>query len=400
MLCISLSLQSSAEPAPIHNWTTVLPSTCYYATAGNDSIIAVTDRILILSPEGELVSRSEPLEILQQLDPGKYSFRYLSDNSLLLLQNRFQLYCIGLSGAIRWSWSLRDTLLGAQCYDLAQGADGTLYFCGTVDNQKALVGALSRDGVLRFCRVDPTFGTFFSMAITSGTLDLTCSRPSEYSASGLVAYDTDGNYLATLTGNCSGTMLLIGGERILSLGSLDAGSLFKRQFSAARDILLERFDPDGTRTDSIRFDFGKYETPLALQGQSDGFVMVTSSDESMNFGTNILNYFVTGVGWNLERKWQLAFGTDTSGLSGETDFRSFFAGADGTVLATHNDTLIKFTPPSATIRLSPDGATVTPPASRRWYDLRGRILPSGRTHRLGPAAGITVSSPGFVFRRW
>lgn len=101
---------------------------------------------------------------------------------------------------------------------------------------------------------------------------------------------------------------------IYSLGSKDGAALFKTKFFATRDILLKKYDSNGVLLDSKMFDFGKYEVPLELAEQNDGLVMITSSDETVNMGTNILNYFITKIDENMQIKWQIHFGTDSSGL--------------------------------------------------------------------------------------
>ena len=390
-----LQLQTNAELAPVQSWLKVLPAVCHYAAEKNDSIIAVTDRVVVLNSTGGLLSQSAPLTDLQTLKIGQYAFYLLEENCLLLLQNRYLLKKITPSGELRWSYSFRDTLLGVICNDIAGNNDGTLFVCGSVNNQSAFLAALSKDGKLLFCQQESLSGVFYSITITAGKLYLSSSPPSMYLPTQMVCYDMEGKFVTTGTDSCKGTVLSCTDSRIYSVGSLDIGNLFKRQFSIARDIIVERFDLNGTRTDSIRFDFGKYEIPMDLIKQGDGVVMMTSSDEIVNMGTNYLNYFITKLSSDLRQEWQLAFGTDTNGMSDVTHYRSFFADDNGTILACHNDTLMKYAVSAMAIHRPSLSTPVSSTGSFRTFSLNGRLLSSGKDRRRPtPALGILLPDNG------
>ncbi|HLV30037.1 MAG TPA: hypothetical protein VKY57_00570 [Chitinispirillaceae bacterium] len=162
---------------------------------------------------------------------------------------------------------------------------------------------------------------------------------------------------------------------IYSLGSKDGAALFKTKFFATRDILLKKYDSNGVLLDSKMFDFGKYEVPLELAEQNDGLVMITSSDETVNMGTNILNYFITKIDENMQIKWQIHFGTDSSGLGSiEHHKRTFFANNAGTILASHNDTLDMYTVPTSPVFKPQMVSPVSQTENVRIYDLKGRVL--------------------------
>ncbi|MBN1760987.1 MAG: hypothetical protein JW863_21850 [Chitinispirillaceae bacterium] len=395
-----VQLQTGAEPAPIRSWLKVLPAVCRFAAVKDDSIIAVTDRIAVLSSTGEPLSQSEPLADLQNLKTGQFSFNLLEDNSLLLLQNGYSLKNISLSGEVCWSYSFRDTLLGVTCNDIAENDDGTLFVCGSVNNQSALLATLSPDGKLLSFQHESLFGIFYSITITAGTLYLSSSQPSMYLPTQMACYDLEGKLVNTGTDSCKGTVLSCYDSRIYSVGPLDAGNLFKRHFSAASDIIFERFDLNGTRTDSVRFDFGKYEIPMDLIRQSDGVVMITSSDETINMGTNFLNYFITKLSGDLRQEWQLTFGTDTSGMDGATHHRTFFADETGVILASHNDTLMKYVPSTTVLHQPSLSAPVSGSGPLRAFYLNGRSISSGEGVRPTPhASGILIPAHGVSMKR-
>ena len=394
-LLMAVRMQSTAETTPAQSWSKVLPSVCFFAATKGDTVITVTDRITQLSSSGAIISQTQPIGDLQNLIKGQYSFGYLTDNTILLLKNRYTMTKISLSGEVLWSKSLRDTLPVAVCNDFTENNEGILYFCGDNNYQSAIIGAISPNGELLFCKEDTSHGSFNAITLYGRTIYLSASAPSIYQPSLIVSFDTDGNFIKTVSDNCNGTVLLFKDDHIFSLGVLDGGSLFKAKFSATRDILLKKFDLNGTLSDSVLFDYGKYETPMEFVELSDGFVMITVSDETINMGTNCLNYFITKISSDLQQEWQLRFGTDSSGLTGDEHYRTFFADETETILASHNDTLIRYAVPFSEIRRHLLSGPVTRTGGLRVYDLKGCLLPfGGESLRPAHASAILLAKNG------
>jgi hypothetical protein len=181
--------------------------------------------------------------------------------------------------------------------------------------------------------------------------------------------------------------------------------LFKRTFSSTADIVLKRHSMSGNLDTVIIFDFGKYESPLSMQKYHDGILMITQSNETMSFGTNYVNYFITKLDASLKKQWQLRFGTDTLGLGGNTNHSRYFAVDErGTILATHNDTLFKFIDASTAIQPSTLQREKSSAFSGKTkvFDLQGRFLfdyPVGmgldahHVKRQGATPGLKVLHP-------
>ncbi|NLE00725.1 MAG: hypothetical protein GX640_12725 [Fibrobacter sp.] len=391
-------LESSAGTAPVKIWNKVLSQSCYFSAIKGDTVVAVTDRIVLLSKDGQIISQSPVLDDLQNLSDGRYSFEFLKDNTVLLLKDKYIIRKIGLTGETLWFKNLRDTVPGVACNDLLEEKDGILYLCGDVNYQAGFLAKISQNGIFLFCKKYDAFGSFYAITVNESTLYLSISDLSMYFPSKLVSFDTIGNFIKTLNGKCNANNLLFRKDHIISLGIQDGVALFKKAFFATRDITLRKYDSNGALTDTVLFDFGKYETPVDIIGQKDGFIMVTISDETVNMGTNYLNYFVTKIDDNLVKEWQFKFGTDTSGINGITSYRSYYADEMGCVLAVHNDTLCMYKiPPTETITIKKVPVVIT--RDSREFDLCGRLLRSSKAPSFPPAPGFLLETNGTGFKK-
>ena len=403
LLCvflITIWVQSNAEPTPVKSWSKTFSSNCLFVGGRGDSIVCVTDRVVVLSSAGSLLSQSLTPVNLGNVTNNQLSFRYLKDNTLLMLKNRYLVSKINLNGEVLWTKSLRDTFPLAVCNDFIEGTDNSLFFCGDINYKSGFLVKIAQNGESLFCKSDTSFGAFISITSLNDTLYLSSSaRNNYYNPSFIVSSDKTGKLIKTVADHCNAAVIANGNGHILSLGSKDGGALFKAKFFATRDILLEKFAVNGTLTKTVMFDFGKYETPKDINEYGDGFVMITISDETVNMGTNILNYFVTMLDDNLQKKWQLHFGTDTGGLGGDdSHYRNFCTDLPGVILASHNDTLVQFKlNPSGVFRPSSPGTAI----SMKFpgvYDLRGCLLPippknrhTGESPMYNPASGVRVN---------
>jgi hypothetical protein len=397
LACILLAawwVQLSSATPPVKSWSKVLEKSCNFTAIRGDTVIAITDRIILLSSAGQIINQTPSLSDLQNLTAGKFSFAYLKDNTVLLIKDKYLLKKIALSGEVIFSVNLRDSVPSMSCNGFVENDDGTLFICGDISHQSAVLIAISHNNNIVFCNKFPSFSAFYAMTAKENTIYISSSDPSVYQPSKLICIDTDGKYVNTISDKCNGTVLLFSGGVIYSLGVKDGGSLFKSAFSATRDILLKRFTPDGTLKDTALFDFGKYQNTVDLIKQNDGFVMVTSSDESPSFGTNILNYFVTKIDGDLKKEWQFRFGTDTSDyMSATKHSRSYFADEQGRVLSCHNDTLSVFAVANTVNRYY---AMKTPSAQndKQIFGLNGRLLPCSRGEWLSSATGCIIRENG------
>lgn len=387
---MSFKFQSSSETKPDRNWSKNIDSICFYASTRGDTIVTVTDRVTVLSLSGEIISKTLPLDYLKDLKDGQHSFCYLSDKTLLFIKNQYEITKLSLSGEKLWSKSLRDTIPDAVCNDFVEDNAGNLYLCGNVSYQSAFLISISHDGEILFCSDESSYGNFHSIALSDQIIYLVSSAPSSYFPSAILSFSMGGEFVGKFADDSTGTILALKDGHIYSLGSKDGAALFKTKFFATRDILLKKFDPNGVLLDSKVFDFGKYENPMGLVEQNDGLVMITSSDETVNMGTNILNYFITKIDENMQKKWQIHFGTDSSGLGGISQHkRTFFANYTGIILASHNDTLDMYTVTISPI-FKPQIPSPVSQAENIWiYDLKGRMLPfNGK--RFDPVANASA----------
>ncbi len=404
----ALHVTSPAETAPAVSWKKTLPSECYFTAAAGDSIVCVGKKIFVLSRTGALLSESQALDDTKNVAGNPPLFFLARDRSVVMIKNRCLVKKISLQGEIIWSKSYCDSIPGAMFAGYREEAEGFAYLYGTVNYRTGLVVDLENGGkVLR--TADTTLSAFTSLARLKDTLFAVSKRSQDPSLPGcLVAFDKNLGFIKRIIDTGCGSQMIMDNGRILTLNMLAGASLFKRKFSSTADIILKRFSPNGTADTVALFDFGKYEFPLWLQKYRDGFLMVTRSDETMNVGTNYLNYFVTRLDASLKKQWQIRFGTDSSDYMIDIYHRRcFFADGQGTILAIHNDTLFSFK----------DGSWTGPknPRSRepeygafsgtmvQAFDCRGRMLSecraaavanAGRGSRSGIASGLMVLRAG------
>jgi hypothetical protein len=402
---ITIWVQSNAETTPVKGWSKTFSSNCLFVGGRGDSIVCVTDRIIVLSSAGTVLSQSQSPVDLKNVTNNQLSFGYLKDNTLLMLKNRYLVSKINLNGEVLWTTSLKDTFPLATCNDFIEDNENNLFFCGDINYNSGIIVKIAQNGEPLFCKRDTSFVAFFSITSLKDTLYLSSStRDNFHTPSIIVSYDKTGKLTETVADRCNAMVLAIANGHILSLGAQDVGSLFKTKFSVTRDLFLEKYSLNGTLIKTATFDFGKYENPLEINGFGNSFVMITISDETLSFGTNILNYFVTGFDDNLQMVWQLHFGTDMSGMNGvNSHYRNFCADLPGTILASHNDTLVVYkTTPLSSGGFEPSsyGTTIRTKYSGV-YDLRGCLLPLTPKNRYTgeypvyiPASGIRVHENG------
>lgn len=376
---MALFLVSPAATAPAAVWKKMLPSDCYFVVSTGDSIMCVGKSIFVLSKDGDLLSQSPPLEDTKSIPNTPPAFFLTKDHSIVMILSRCTVKKISPGGQILWTKSFCDSFPNAVLTGYLEDTEGNAYLYGTADYISGLIIKIGSNGT-DIKKADTTLPIFTSMAILKDTL-FTVSK--NYQAPGttgsLVAFDTKLNFVKRIIDTACGTLLTMDDRHIVTLNMLNGSALFKRSFFATADIVLKRYSISG-KVDSIAvFDFGKYESPLSIQKYHDGFLIVTLSDETVNMGTNYLNYFITKLDVSLKKEWQLRFGTDTSGLSGgKTNYRRFCVDDGGVILATHNDTLFKFKDTSTTTPTNPCSQKlktgVLSEGKVKVFDCQGRLL--------------------------
>lgn len=333
----------SAETTPVSDWEKKLPSVCWFVAVRGDSIICVGDEITILSRNGNVLSQSSRLEDTKDLTENLPLFYYSKDNSLVLIKDGYTVKKISLNGQNVWEKSFSDSVQGIVFNGFTEDADGNAYFCGTVERKAGLIVKIEHNGNYVW-KEDTLFGSFISFEWSRDSLFvISTDRQSPYNSKSLVVYDSKEKFIKQIIDTGCGSLIVINNGRFFILGQKESNLIFKRTFLQSSDIILKRFSSNGRMDTLLSFNFGKWEIPVSLQKCSDGFLMMTKSDETMNMGTSYLNYYITKLDDSLNKIRHLHFGTDTGGLSGNQKHYRFFASDGcGTIVATHNDTLFKF----------------------------------------------------------
>ena len=116
--------------------------------------------------------------------------------------------------------------------------------------------------------------------------------------------------------------------------------------------------------------------------------------------TNFLNYFITKLSGDLRQEWQLTFETDTSGMDGATHHRTYFADETGVVLASNNDTLMKYAITATVLHQPSLSAPVSGSGLLRAFYLNGRSISSDEgVHHPPHASGILIPAHGVSMKR-
>jgi hypothetical protein len=333
----------------------------------------------VLSKDGDLLSESSPLEDTKSITNTPPVFFLAKDRSIVMISSRCMVKKISTSGQILWTKSFCDSIPNAVLTGYLEDAQGNAYLYGTSDYRSGLIIKIGNNGTIRN-RADTTLPVFASMAILNDTL-FTVSKnyQSPNSTGSLVAFDTKLNFLKHIIDTGCGSILAMDERHIVTLNMLNGAALFKRKFFATADIVVKRYTMNGKVDTTTVLDFGKYENPFSVQKYHNGFLMITVSDETVNMGTSYLNYFITKLDASLKKEWQLRFGTDTTGLSGDkAHYRHFSIDEGGVILATHNDTLFKFKDTSTTTQTNPLYQKLKPRISSegmvKVFDCQGRLL--------------------------
>ncbi len=404
LLAAAFYFMSPAETVPVGSWKKVLPSTCYFAASAGDSIICIGTSIYILSQDGTLLSQSAPLDETKNISARLPAFYLTKDKSIVVIPYGCTVKKITLDNEIIWLKSLCDSIPGACITGFTEDAGGNMYLCGRNGNQAGLIFKIGDDGS-SVSKQNSSFPGFFSIVYFADSLFVTSSTSENpYYASRLGKFDTKGNFVKQIIDSgCAPPMILDGGH-IFALNRKEGAPLLKRTFFSTSDIFLKKFSMSG-RIDTIAmFDFGKWEYPMSIQKYQDGLLMITQSNETVNLGTSIMNYFITKLDASLSTQWQLHFGTD---MDDTIHSRYFSADDQGTILATHNDTLFKFKDASTDTRKIPfttrDGHRIFPDGGAKVFDCQGRRLfdcPTGTglnancLKRSGSASGLKLMRSG------
>jgi len=404
----ALHLMSPAQTAPVASWKKTLPSECYFVGSAGDSIICVGEKIFVLSRDGVMLSESQPLDDTKNVSLTPPVFFLANDRSIVMIKNRCTIKKISLSGEILWTKAYCDSIPNAAFNGYGEDGEHNAYLYGTVGFRSGLIVKIGSGGTVIY-KADTTLPTFTSMAFLKDTLFAASKRYQGISSTGsVVAFDNKLNFVKRIIDTGCGSPMVIDGSHIFTLNMLDGPSLFKRNFSATSDIILKKYSMSGKIDTIVTFDFGKYENPLSLQKYHGGFLMITQSDETMNMGTNYLNYFVTKLDASLKKQWQLRFGTDSSDYMVNTYHRRyFFADEQGTILAIHNDTLIKFKDASTNSQKNPSAPSaksrVFSEGTVKAFDCQGRLIFEYPSHngaaavyikRAGAASGLKLIRSG------
>jgi hypothetical protein len=373
---------SSAETAPSIAWKKKLPSDCYFVTTTGDSIVCVGKTIMVLSQDGSILSQSQSLEDTKTISSNPPIFYFTNDHSFVMVKDDCTIKKISQSAAIMWAKFICDSIPDSYFYGYADDNAGNAYLCGTINGLSGLIFELGNNRA-SIINTDTTMRSFSSIAIIRDSLFMVSRQYGDPTLTGtgsLVVFDNKGEFARRAIDTGCGSTLMIDSGYIFSLNAQDGAPwLFKRTFSSTADIVLKRHFLNGKLDTAVIFDFGKYESPILLQKFQDGILMITLSDETLSFGTNYWNYFITKLDASLKKQWQLRLGTDTLDLRSDSYHPRYFAvDARGTILATHNDTLFKFVDASTVMQPSTPqnrgGISAYSSSTMKVYDLQGRFL--------------------------
>jgi hypothetical protein len=334
-----------AETAPSIAWKKKLPSDCYFVTTTGDSIVCVGKTIMVLSQDGSILSQSPSLEDTKTISSNPPTFFFTNDHSFIMVKDKCTIKKISLNGEIVWTKSFCDSIPGAVFTDFTEDASGTAYLCGTVSHSAGLIAKIGNNGSYARVMDSSMLPVFSSIMNARDSLYVVAKHYQNLNGGGsLNLFDNKEVFVKRLIDTGCGSPMIIDGGHIFSLSVQDGSPwLFKRTFSSTADIVVKKHSINGKLDTTIVFDFGKYEYPLSLQKYREGILMITISDETVNMGTNYLNYFISKLDVSLKKQWQLRFGTDTMGLGGNgNQYRYFSVNEAGMILATHNDTIFKF----------------------------------------------------------
>jgi hypothetical protein len=384
-LSVILSESVFAESAPTRNWAKKLPSKCWFITIRGDSIISVGNEITVISGNGTILSQSQQLDDIKNITGNPPLFYYSKDNSIILVKGGCTVKKISLDGKTIWEKSFCDSVQGVIFNGFTEDNDGNLYLCGTVQRKAGLIVKIENSGKYTL-KGNYLFACYYSIEWLRDSLFVSTSDSLHpYSPESIGVFDNSGNFIKTIVGTTGyGLPFFVDDNRILFLGQTGGPSLYKSTFFLTSNITLSVFYFDGSSR-SLTFDFGKWENSISLQKYGNGFLMITRSDETVNMGTNYFNYFVTKLDSSLNKEWQLRFGTDSTGLSGGQHYRVFASDGSGTILATHNDTLIKYTGVTGIRNVQLLGKQNIISSSNslfKVYDLQGRLLFKYRSETL------------------
>ena len=385
LLSVVLSESVFAENAPARNWAKKLPSKSLFVAIRGDSIISVGSEISVMSRNGTIISQSQQLDDTKNITGNPPLFYYSKDNSIIIVKGGCMVKKLSLDGKTIWEKSFCDSVQGVILNGFTEDNDGNLYLCGTVQRKSGLIVKIENNGKYTL-KGNSLFAGFYSIEWLRDSLYAFSSDSlAPYYPGSIGVFDNKGNFLKQVIDSVNGSSFVIDNGHYTVIGQTQGTQLSKRTFLITSNITLKRFSSNGKLDTTCNFDFGKYEYSISLQKYGNGFLMITKSDETMNMGTNYFNYFVTKLDSSLHKEWQLRFGTDSTGLSGGQHYRVFANDGCGTILATHNDTLFKYSEVTGihNAQFSHKQNIISSSNSVfKVYDLQGRLLFKYRSETL------------------